>query len=578
MPLDNKGPGGIKNSYGTRTTTSPAKLTSTSPKDVYNGYDDNAAAIVVNDPLTGEIWFSSGGRGMPGATSVVPSIANFDVFDLFPITARRKLSLPTPYAGVGPEVVHPSVVYVPEGWGGWKYWMAYTPYPVINSDYENPCLAVSNDGENWTTPAGLSNPLAGKPTNGYNADTHLVMAPDYSKLYMIYRERVTGASAGNRVKLMESADGRKWTDPVTILTGTYAAQDYASPSFWFDPTLSKWVMISHNLDGGATYPMQITQSLTADLYGGWAAPQAITIANPTGGRTFWHSAFNRLPDGRVIGLIQDIVNGGAGAAGQLFAAESLDGGLTFAVRRVYADLGFYRPNFNLATLPSGEVVMNVWVGRQDTTSFHIDREDWAQGAVAQQFLENSRTMALYGGLPANYLWWDNFNRADGAIGTPIVGTALTVDTGTFSIANNKLQTGSAGNNRALVSVGQTDYVVEAVFSAAAGTAQWLWFRTVDTNNFYRLGVGAGLGNTLFINKFVGGSQALLSQVTGPIYQSIVNAGDRIRVVCRGRRFRIYVNDVFWQEMADTSFSTTGVRVGVQGTNAGVVFDNVLVTT
>jgi len=293
-----------------------------------------------SNPLTGEIWISSGGRGIPGATSIVPSIANFDVFDLYPITARRKLSLPTPYSAVGPEVVHPSVVYIPEGWGGWKYWMAYTPYPVINSDYENPCLAVSNDGDsNWTTPAGLTNPLAGKPANGYNADTHLVMAPDYSKLYMIYRERSTGASAGNRVKLMESADGRKWTDPVTIITGTYAVQDYASPSLWFDPTISKWVMISHNLDGGATYPMQLTQSLTADLYGGWAAPQTITITNPTAGRTFWHSAFNRLPDGRVIGLIQDIVNGGAGAAGQLFAAESLDGGATFAVRRVYADLG-----------------------------------------------------------------------------------------------------------------------------------------------------------------------------------------------------------------------------------------------
>ena len=53
MSLENKGPGGVKNNYGTRTTTSPTKLSSGLPKDVYNGYDASAAAIVVSDPLTG---------------------------------------------------------------------------------------------------------------------------------------------------------------------------------------------------------------------------------------------------------------------------------------------------------------------------------------------------------------------------------------------------------------------------------------------------------------------------------------------------------------------------------------------
>lgn len=45
----------------------------------------------------------------------------------------------------------------------------------------------------------------------------------------------------------------------------------------------------------------------------------------------------------------------------------------------------------------------------------------------------------------------------------------------------------------------------------------------------------------------------------------------------GRRFRIYVNDTFWQEVQDPSYYTTGVKVGVQGVDAGAVsFDYLMV--
>lgn len=529
----------------------------------------------IYDPVTGGISLSAAGVSVPGASPRAPTLSNFDVFDLFQITDRRQLDLKTPYSAVGTAVVHPSVVFIPEGWNGWRYWMAYTPYPNADSQYENPCVVVSNDGENWELPNNGVNPIILKPALGYNADPHLVMSPNYSKMYLVYRERLS--TVGNNVRVMETVDGANWTAPATVVTGVYGTQDYASPSVWWDASVRKWSMISHNLDS-VGYPMQFNQTSGEDIYSGWGANQAVTITNPTGGRSFWHSAFNRLPDGRVIGLVQDIILAGAGAPGALFTAESLDGGLTFAVRRVYSDIGFYRPNFTLAQLPSGETILNAWIGRQDTGGFHIDREDWRQGAVAQKFREDAKTISLYGGYPANWLWWDSFTKADGAIGSPLVGSALTVDTGTFTIVSNKLQSGSVGNNRALVSVGQADHVAEVVFSSAVGTAIWLWFRSVDANNFYRLGVGSGLGATLYINKFVGGVQQLLNQVTGPVYQSIVNAGDRVRVVCRGRRFRIYVNDVFWQEVADTSFYATGVKIGVQATNAGVIFDNLLATT
>ena len=39
--------------------------------------------------------------------------------------------------------IHPKVLYFPEKWNGYKFWMAYTPYPKGKTDAENPCMAVT---------------------------------------------------------------------------------------------------------------------------------------------------------------------------------------------------------------------------------------------------------------------------------------------------------------------------------------------------------------------------------------------------------------------------------------------------
>lgn len=49
--------------------------------------------------------------------------------------------------------MHPSVLYIPNGWNGYRWLMAYTTIPVkdkrANFDFEIPAFAVSNDGETW---------------------------------------------------------------------------------------------------------------------------------------------------------------------------------------------------------------------------------------------------------------------------------------------------------------------------------------------------------------------------------------------------------------------------------------------
>jgi hypothetical protein len=54
------------------------------------------------------------------------------------------------------NIAHPSMEYIDTSWNGYKYWLAFTPYPAENR--ENPSIAYSNDGITWDT-TGLSNPV-----------------------------------------------------------------------------------------------------------------------------------------------------------------------------------------------------------------------------------------------------------------------------------------------------------------------------------------------------------------------------------------------------------------------------------
>lgn len=91
--------------------------------------------------------------------------------------------------------IHPKVLYFDTGWNGFKYWMAYTPYPSGNTEHENPCIAASNDGMVWETPEGLINPLELRPTpTSYNSDTHLVYNDDTQKLECWWRSFDTSTS------------------------------------------------------------------------------------------------------------------------------------------------------------------------------------------------------------------------------------------------------------------------------------------------------------------------------------------------------------------------------------------------
>lgn len=121
----------------------------------------------------------------------------------------QKLNIPT-YEGSG-HAVHGSPVYTPYGFNGYKYWMAFTPYPNGDDQYENPSIVASNDGKNWEVPLGLTNPITPTPTDGYNSDTCLLLDHDSNQLVCYYRPVINGQST---VVRKTSSDGVTWSAEV----------------------------------------------------------------------------------------------------------------------------------------------------------------------------------------------------------------------------------------------------------------------------------------------------------------------------------------------------------------------------
>lgn len=115
------------------------------------------------------------------------------------------------------ETVHPSIHDFGPGqaWNGYRYWMFITPYPELGGeDVENPSLYVSNNGWDWHTPVGVTNPVFPSPSVGYNSDPDLTYDPVAQRLELIYRpmdqpERI--------VRSYSSANGLTWSPIQTII-------------------------------------------------------------------------------------------------------------------------------------------------------------------------------------------------------------------------------------------------------------------------------------------------------------------------------------------------------------------------
>ena len=214
-----------------RSATTPvlaSNRTSNCPWD--NGCIYRSSFTVTNGQF--DIWYSGrhhvySGVGSCGSygenewhmARVTGNLYDANAPSLFGSNATTYLSIPT-YDSYN-QLVNPDVVYTPDKWNGYQYWMAMTPFPNGLESHENPSIVASNDCSSWTVPSGLTNPIASAPTGGYNNDPDLLLVG--STMVMYYGRTFDashGSSSNFRTELMRttSTNGTSWSTPSVVLS------------------------------------------------------------------------------------------------------------------------------------------------------------------------------------------------------------------------------------------------------------------------------------------------------------------------------------------------------------------------
>lgn len=496
------------------------------------------------------------GLGLGGVTRSEGVGAGLTPLSMRRVTGLTDLTLPSPYSGVGPEMVHPSVVYIPGGWNGYTYWMAVTPYAGVNDDYENPCILASNDSITWEVPPGVTNPVVAMPVdtvNDYNSDCHLLLNHDGTKLLMLYRLYDSGTE---KLMLLESSDGSTWTSPQLIYSVDSAVRRLVSPSMWWDG--SQYVIVATDLLP-AGRPFKRLVNGGSDPYAGWpSTPTDVVCTHPSGG-DWWHAFLVRLPNGKIMGLMQD----GSSAGGNLYLVDSADNGVTFTVEPFDLSGGYYRSCF-VVTSYDGDGA-GVLFGGRITPSFKVQR------ALVQFDRQRAlgEVQAYVAGLIAaasSTTWADDFARADSAvsIGVAKSGQSYVVDTGSLGISSGRAYNPTSSNSRGLINLGTGGEKVRFVGQLATlGTQAWFIFRAIDTSNFWRIGY---TGGNLKIQRIVGGAVSTDLQLQA----GTSSATALLEVVADATSISVFADSQFLAEIADTP-STSATKVGLQASGVSLSY-------
>lgn len=492
------------------------------------------------------------------------------------------VSIPSPYSPA--SVLHPSVVYFADGWNGYRYWMAYTPYPNSNSEYENPCVAASNDRKTWT--ARGSQPLVESPAGvgTYNSDTELYFDRAGNRMVLLYRETGIPNTTVTKLYVMTSTDGVTWTTPVIIYTssgsGTAASTDLASPSIWYNDASAKWEIVGHRIR--TTSDAWDLCKITSDsLLFGWDTSLTQLTLTPASGRKFWHSSIKRMPSGELIGLAQDNANA-IGSAGSMYAIYSSDG-TSFARRAIDVPItdypsasgAWYRPAFVLR-MEAESPRVEVFGSKLTSTSIFIqemalDASDWKP----KRAIEIGAIMyAAANGNTAGIILADNFNRTDDAtgLGTSTSGHTYTQPGGptdVVGILSSEAYNVTTGNCRALYTASKSDYIGRMTVREKGGEC-YMVLRYVDASNFIRIGWSSS-SSQLKYRVITGGSQ-----VTDADLGATPVVGDEIKVACMGEDIRIFLND----RLIATKYLAQGVTaatVGLQMSGTRNKVDNLIFT-
>lgn len=247
----------------------------------------------------------------------------------------------TTYLDAQNQTTHPSVIDFDSTWNGYRYWLAYTPYPFGFGGEENPSLSASNDLANWHTPEGLYNPIANNEEVNCDElkDSHLVYHSDSNRLEMWYMGRINSTIKSGGDLLMfrkHSTDGINWSEYeiMKIMNGTL------SPSIIYEDGKYKLWSIAPSKNGDETNG----QLLYAESINGfdWSDYQSC-LFNDSENLSVWHGSVSKSDDGYHFVWIED--SGNSDAIKYAFSED----GLQFSVPQTIVQKaagwrGYYRPH------------------------------------------------------------------------------------------------------------------------------------------------------------------------------------------------------------------------------------------
>ena len=215
------------------------------------------------------------------------------------------------------QALHPSVVDFGGKWNGYRFWMAYTPYPrdiegVVADHQEDPQVAASNDCLTWT-PIGPQ-PIQHRPTNGYNSDVEMVYEPTTDTMHLWWRP----VQAKARLVHAVSTDGCKtWSSPVTQID-----------PFGISPCIIRYAANDWRMWYRVDDPYMIEMRTAPSPDGPWSAPVPCTSTGAdisSSGLGYWHAGIARHKDGRLFQLAHT----SARTSDNIHAATSTDDGKTW---------------------------------------------------------------------------------------------------------------------------------------------------------------------------------------------------------------------------------------------------------
>lgn len=197
--------------------------------------------------------------------------------------ASQKLNIVSSYGDT--QAYHPKVLNFEKPWNGYRYWMAYTPYPAADQTKENPHITVSNDKVHWETLDEVKtalDPLTPfeDPSRQYNSDTHLVYREDIDTLECYWRQ-VDDIRGTDTIFKRTTKDGKHWTDREQVLQTSTGDDGILSPAIIYED--GKYKMWTINYFG--KFPIRYRES--EDGYH-WSKPREINLQYDSDDLRSWH--------------------------------------------------------------------------------------------------------------------------------------------------------------------------------------------------------------------------------------------------------------------------------------------------